>query len=139
MPDPSNSELIERAAALLRPRRIGEYTMGNVAAALVSGSGELYTGVCIDLGSSMGFCAEHNAAGSMVTRGEYRVRKVVAVWRNDEDGVLYVAPPCGRCREFLLQLDVQNTDAEVVLGPDRSARLGELLPRPDWAAVPANS
>jgi cytidine deaminase len=69
----------------------------------------------------------------MVTAGEYRIARIVAVWR-DEAGALYVLPPCGRCREFIRQVDPANVDAEVVLGRRRSAKLGELLPLTEWPA-----
>jgi cytidine deaminase len=48
----------------------------------------------------------------MVTGREYRIAKVVAVWRNDE-GVLHVLPPCGRCREFMRQIDPANLKATI--------------------------
>ena len=69
----------------------------------------------------------------MVTAGEYRIRKVVAVSRH-EDGKLYVLPPCGRCREFMRQVDEGNLEAEVVLGRKESAKLRDLLPRHEWPA-----
>src|SRR5437764_1577710 len=95
----SDRELILRAAATLNPHR-GPYDrhFGGVAACLVSASGNLYAGVSIDTGSGTGFCAEHSAIAAMVTAGEYRIETIVAVWR-DEQGRLYVLPPCGRCRE----------------------------------------
>jgi cytidine deaminase len=55
------------------------------------------------------------------------------VWRNDE-GVLHVLPPCGRCREFIRQIDPANLGTEVVLGRDRSAPLRDLLPFNEWPA-----
>jgi len=51
--------------------------------------------------------------------------KIVAVWR-DGDGLLYVLPPCGRCREFIRQVDPANLDTKVILGSDQSALLREL-------------
>ncbi|WP_199315039.1 helix-turn-helix domain-containing protein [Streptomyces cadmiisoli] len=42
---------------------------------------ELHSGVCIDTGSGTGFCAEHAAIAAMVAAREYRIAKVVAVWR----------------------------------------------------------
>jgi cytidine deaminase len=66
-----------------------------------------------------------------VTAGEYQIAKIVAVWR-DGDGLLYVLPPCGRCREFIRQVDPANLDTEVILGSNRSALLRELLPASDW-------
>ncbi len=57
----------------------------------------------------------------MVTAGEYRIAKIVAVWR-DNEGALYALPPCGRCREFMRQVDPANLDADVIL--DRKRRAG---------------
>jgi len=67
----------------------------------------------------------------MVTAGQYRIAKIVAVWR-DGEGVLYVVPPCGRCREFIRQIDPANIDTEVVLGRDKLATVRELLPFNEW-------
>jgi cytidine deaminase len=110
--------------------RSASQRMGHVASTLVTEAGSLYSGVCIDTGSGTGFCVEH-AIAAMVTAGGYKIRKIVAVYRN-EDGVLYVLPPCGRCREFIRQIDPANLDAEVVLSRTTSARLSELLPRCEW-------
>jgi len=84
--------LYEMARAVLNPRRLSESAeAGGVGAALLADDGQVYTGVCIDTGSSMGFCAEHAAAGAMVTAGANRVLRMVAVlW----DGS--VIAPCGR-------------------------------------------
>jgi len=68
----------------------------------------------------------------MVTAREYKIARIVAVWRNEGQGPLHVLPPCGRCREFIHQIDPANLDAEVVLGRDRTVRLRELLPATDW-------
>lgn len=120
--------MIEKAASVVNLRSIGDYTMGDVGCALISSGGKLFTGVCIDVGSSMGFCAEYNAVGSMITEGEYQIEKIVAVWK-DEAGDVFVLSPCGRCREFMIQVDAANGDTEVLLGADESAKLIELLPR----------
>lgn len=126
-------QLIELAAALVRPRKLGDFTSGDVGCAMVSRQGNLYTGVCIDTMSSMGFCAEHAAAAAMVTAGEYQVAQVVAVWK--DRCAVYVLSPCGRCREFLRQLHPDNMDAEVVLGADESSALRDLLPKADWCKL----
>ena len=120
-------ELYEAAKSVLNPRRLSEYAeAGGVGAALLSESGRLYTGVCIDTGSSLGFCAEHAAAAAMITAGESRVLKMIAVgW----DG--RIMPPCGRCREFISQLDDGIRDTEVKVDALTVVTLGELLPY-DW-------
>lgn len=127
----SNDALIVSAEAVLNPRSVGDRLFGDVAASLVSAAGHRYSGVCIDSGSGTGFCAEHAAIAGMVTAGEYRIAKIVAVWRSEE-GVLHVLPPCGRCREFIRQVDPANLDTEVVLGRSRSAALRDLLPFHQW-------
>ena len=126
-----SKRLITSAAAVLRPRRVDDRTFGDVAAALLTETGHCYRGVCIDTGSGTGFCAEHAAIAAMVTAGEYRIDAIVAVWR-DEEGRLYVLPPCGRCREFIRQIDPANIDTTVVLGGQQSAPLRDLLPAHEW-------
>lgn len=93
--------------------------------------GNQYGGVCIDTGSGTGFCAEHSAIAAMVTAGEYQITRIVAVWRS-EAGDLHVLPPCGRCREFIRQVDPANLGTEVVLGRHRSSELRDLLPAHEW-------
>ena len=115
-------ELTRLAHDTLNPRELGEGNYaGSVAAALETEGGNVYRGVCIDTSSSMGFCAEHAAIAAMITAGESRIRRVVAV---HDSGVV---APCGRCREFMYQINHGNLDAEVLLrgGP---TTLRELLP-----------
>jgi len=132
MAELSTSELIERAAAVVNSRTVGDYMMGDVGCALVSESGQLYLGVCIDVGSGMGFCAEHAAIAAMVTAREYKIKKVVAVWKNEE-GRVHVLAPCGRCREFMRQIHPDNLrETEVVLGADHVVKLIDLLPHAEW-------
>ncbi len=128
----SDRDLIRRAAATINPRR-GPYDrhFGGVGCCLLSTSGNFYVGVDIDTSSGTGFCAEHSAIAAMVTAGEYQIAKIVAVWR-DEQGRLYVLPPCGRCREFIRQIDEANLDTEVILGDERRQRLRKLLPEHEW-------
>lgn len=98
---------------------------------MVTAKGNSYSGVCIDTASGTGFCAEHAAIAAMVTAGEYRIKKIVAVWK-DETGATFVLPPCGRCREFMRQIDPGNLEADVVLGREESVKLRDLLPRHGW-------
>lgn len=117
-------ELYRQAKSVLHRRRLSDGAeAGGVSAALLAESGKVYLGVCIDTVCSMGFCAEHAAAAAMVTAGESRVLKMIAV---GEDG--RVIPPCGRCREFMSQLHEENREAQVMVSDHTVVRLKELLP-----------
>lgn len=131
MPEFSAAEMIEKAASVVKSKKIGDFTVGDVGCALLSAQGNLYLGICIDVSSGMGFCAEHSAIAAMVTAGEFKIKKIVAVWK-DEQQNLYVLSPCGRCREFMRQIDPGNLAAEIILDYDKSLTLAELLPYHDW-------
>ena len=115
--------LLQIAKDTLNPRQLSENSYaGSVAAALVTDKGNVYKGVCIDTPCSMGFCAEHAAIAAMITAGENRIEKIVAVC---EDGD--IVAPCGRCREFMYQIYADNLQTEVMLGRG-VVTLRELLP-----------
>jgi cytidine deaminase len=133
MPDASNDDLIQRAASALRPQRVGGRLFGDVACALRTDQGNVLLGVCIDTGSGTGFCAEHSAIAAMVTAGETRIDRIVAVW-NDADGTTLVLPPCGRCREFMRQVNEDNLGTCVILSPNMTLPLRDLLPYHEWPA-----
>jgi cytidine deaminase len=135
----SIQDLIDRAEAVLRPRLVRDRWFADVAAAIETASGAVHVGVCIDTGAT-GYCAEQAAGAAMVTAGETQIRRVVAVWRDSRIGPhaeLFVLPPCGVCRRFMVDVDPANADAEVVLSATRAVPLGELLPLSGWSAEPA--
>jgi cytidine deaminase len=120
-------ELLRQAQAVLQPRRLSPSAeAGGVGAALLAANGQVYTGVCIDMASSVGFCAEHAAAAAMVTAGESYVLKMIAVGSRGQ-----ILPPCGRCREFISQLHPNNGNAEVMVADEVVVTLLDLLPY-DW-------
>ena len=121
------STLYGKAKSVLNPRKINDFLeAGGVGAAILTRSGKVYLGVCIDSACSLGFCAEHAAVAAMLTAGEDQVEKVVAV---DWDGA--VLPPCGRCRELLSQLQLNQEKIQVMIAEDMVVTLDELLPY-DW-------
>ena len=127
MKELTNLQMIEQARTVLHPRKLSyDNAAGDVACALLSSSGKLYLGVCIDISSGIGFCAEHSAIAAMITAGETGIAKIVAVCA---DGTLL--PPCGRCREFMYQIDDTNfSTTNIILGKERSVKLKELIPHP---------
>ena len=129
MKDIADEELIKKAASVINKREIGGFTVGDVGCALITHHGNIFTGVSIDTSSGMGFCAEHSAIAAMVTAGESEIRKLVAVWKENED--LYVLPPCGRCRQFIYKINETNLNADIILGKNNLVKLIELIPHHD--------
>lgn len=120
-------ELYERAKEKLNPRTISPFIeAGGVAAAILTDQGNIYTGVCIDTASTLGMCAERNAIANMITNGESRIVKLVCVTRDGN-----VEMPCGACREYLMQLDKNSKDIEILdnLATKEVVRLEELVPK----------
>ena len=121
--------LVEAARAVWNERRISDYvTCGEVSAAILSGTGRIYTGVCIDTCSTLGICAERNAIFNMITNGEQEIRKVVAILPDGSSGA-----PCGACRELMVQLMPQKyKEIEIMMdyAKERVVTLGSLTP--EW-------
>ena len=122
-------ELYEAARSKLAPKQISDYISGGeVAAAVLSSSGKIYTVVCIDTCSTLGICAERNAIFNMLTCGEQEIRRVLAVMPDGRTGA-----PCGACRELMVQLmpdGYKNIEIMLDHGTGRVVTLGELTP--EW-------
>src|SRR5438093_7935673 len=131
----TNDELITKAESALRRKTVGDRLFGDVAAALVTDKGNVFPGVAVDT-PGWGLCAERSAIAAMVTAGEYRIKTIVAVWKEDEstrpNSALHVLPPCGLCRQFMGDIDEGNLETDVILGRDKVLKLKELLPYHEW-------
>lgn len=121
-------ELYNAARKVQQGRTVSPFIeAGGVAAAILTKAGNIYVGVCIDTASTLGMCAERNAMANMITHGESQIDKVVAIVPSGK-----VGSPCGACREFMMQLDKDSGDIEILLDleTEKTIRLKELLP--DW-------
>ncbi len=129
-------EMYEAARAVQNGRAISRYVeAGGVAAAVLSESGRIYTGVCVDTASTLGICAERNAIFNMITNGEHRLRRVLAVMGSGR-----VGPPCGACRELMVQIMPEDYDGIRIMldyEADRVVTLGELTP--EWWIRPGGT
>ena len=123
------SEMYEAARAVLNERNISDYvSCGQVAAAVRSSSGRIYTGVCIDTCCTLGICAERNAIFNMITNGEQEIDKVLCIMPDGSCGA-----PCGACRELMMQIMAENYHGvEIMLdySTGRTVTLGEITP--EW-------
>lgn len=123
------TEMYNAAKAVQKDRKISDYVdAGGVGAAILSSSGKIYTGVCIDTCSTLGICAERNAIFNMITNGEDKISKVLCVMGSGKTGA-----PCGACRELMVQLmpkDYKGIEIMLDYEKDRVVTLGELTP--EW-------
>lgn len=123
------NEMYKAAKDVQNGRKISNYIdAGGVAAAVLSSSGKIYTGVCIDTCSTLGICAERNAIFNMITNGEEKIDKVLAIMPDGKSG-----PPCGACRELMVQLMPNDyKDIEILLDyeAERIVKLGDITP--EW-------
>ena len=122
-------EMFDCAKAVQNGRKVSEYVeAGGVAAAILSESGSIYTGVCVDTCSTLGICAERNAIFNMITNGEQEIDKVLCIMDDGSGGA-----PCGACRELMVQLMAGHyQDVEIMLdyATGRTVTLGEITP--EW-------
>ena len=119
-------KLYEKAKQVQNNRVISPFIeAGGVASAILTKKGNIYVGVCIDTASTLGMCAERNAIANMITNGENEIVKVVAIM---SDGSL--GTPCGACREYMMQLDKNSGEIEILLNLETKeiVKLKELIP-----------
>ena len=123
------NELYAAAKSVQNARQISEYvSAGEVAAAILSKSGKIYTGVCVDTCCTLGICAERNAIFNMLTNGEQEIDKVLCILPDGSNGA-----PCGACRELMVQIMAgKYRDIEIMLdySAGRTVTLGEITP--EW-------
>jgi len=120
-------KMYKAALAVQNDRQVSQYVQaGGVAAAVLSQSGKIYTGVCVDTCSTLGICAERNAIFNMLTNGEDKISKVLAVMGDGKTGA-----PCGACRELMVQLmpnEYKKVEIMLDYESERVVTLGELTP-----------
>lgn len=118
--------LIDEAQKLLGIMKFNTYDRnyaGRVASALITKSGNIYTGVSIDLVCCLGGCAEKFAIGDMIKHRETEIDVIVALYENNR-----IITPCGNCRELMYQIDKRNLNCKIIVNEYNIVTLGELLP-----------
>ena len=103
------------AKRLADERTISKYVRcGHVACALLTDQGNAKCGI--------GFWAEHAAISDMLKAGETKIVKLVSASKNA------VVVSCGRCLEFIRQVDEANIRTKILLPNDFVKTVDELLP-----------
>lgn len=115
--------LLEVAKKLAGDKTVSKYVRcGHVACALLTDKGNVYTGISINAKCGIGFCAEHSAIADMLRAGESKIVKLVSASSNK------VVVPCGRCLEFIRQINEENINTNILVNENNIKKLDELLP-----------
>ena len=127
--DKTWQRMYEAAKKVQDFRQISDhFEAGGVSAAVLSEFGKIYVGVCVDTACTLGVCAERNALFNMITNGENRIKRVIAIMSDGKNGA-----PCGACREYIVQLmekDYKNVEGMLDYEKNKVLTLGELTP--EW-------
>lgn len=102
-----------------------------VVCAIEAKNSEIYTGFCIESCCDVvTLCAERVAALNMYVNSGQTVIKRLIAFRDKPPYGGGSGMPCGACREFLMQLSLENKDMEIMVDYDKreTITLGELVP-----------
>jgi cytidine deaminase len=122
-------ELLEKAKEA-KKNSYSPYSGFAVGAALLCGSGKVYTGCNIENGAfSPTCCAERVAFFKAISEGE-RDFKAIAIVGGEADGEEKFCPPCGVCRQVMSEfVDSENFKIYLVRnGKIEEYTMSEILP-----------
>lgn len=106
--DEKRKQLIS-AASQVRKRAYAPYSNYQVGAALITKSGQIFTGVNVENAAYPdSICAERSAVFNAVSAGELEFEAIAVVTRNG-------GTPCGSCRQVLAEFGL---DIEVLLADE---------------------
>lgn len=119
------TKLVKRARQA-RLKAYAPYSRFLVGAAVLCGSGRVYTGCNIENASyGLSICAERVAFSKAVSCGEREFLSAAVVTEADEP-----TAPCGACRQFMAEF---GTDLDIIMattsGKTAVSKLFNLLPR----------
>jgi cytidine deaminase len=116
------------AARAAQATAYAPYSHFHVGAAVVTASGEVFTGANVENASyGLAVCAERNAVVAAVLGGHRDIRAVCVVSDSDPP-----ASPCGMCRQTLLEFAADPTKTRVIAhgrdGTRAEWTIAELIP-----------
>lgn len=121
----SHKELISLAIQA-QSKSISPYSNFKVGAALLTKEGKVYQAANVETSSySLTMCAERNAVFHAVLEGERNFEAIAVVCDTDD-----FCPPCGACRQVMLELCGENLDVIMKNGNDeiKVIKIKDLLP-----------
>ncbi len=123
---PPPFETLVEAAAQIREHAYAPYSRFKVGAAVLTGSGRMFTGCNVENCSyGLALCAERGAVAAAVAAGETQIAAVAIVTSSEEP-----SPPCGMCLQTLAEFGSPETPVVLVnlRGVRRQLLLRDLMP-----------
>jgi len=122
---PARIKRLKGAARRAAREAYAPYSKFPVGAAVLAGSGKIYTGCNVENASySLCNCAERTAIFSAVAQGERQLRAVVVYTPTKS-----VTAPCGACRQVIHEFGPDARVISVCDGPEElDVSIGALLP-----------
>ena len=125
-------KLYQAAKGLYHPQEVSPFLYAHhVVCALEAENGGIFTGFCVESCSGgLELCAERVAALNMYVNSGQTVIKRLIAFRDKAPSGGGSGMPCGACREFFLQLALENRDMEILVDYEtrETVTLKELLP-----------
>lgn len=117
---------LKQAALKVRENAYAPYSGFQVGVALMSSSGEIYTGVNVENAAyPEGTCAEAGAIARMIAAGDRKITAVYVVADGAEP-----LPPCGGCRQKLAEFSAPDVPVTMatISGIEKTLTVAQLLP-----------
>lgn len=126
-------KLYTKAKEQYHPEDVSPFVYAHhVVCALESENGDIFVGFCMEGCSGvMNLCAERVAALNMYVNSGQTVAKRMIAFRDKPPYGEGSGMPCGACREFFMQLSLDNKDMEIMVDYEKReiVTLEELMPK----------
>jgi cytidine deaminase len=119
-------EKLLEAAKKVKENAYAPYSHFHVGAALITDTGEIFTGCNVENTSyGLTICAERNAIFKMISDGEHRIAEILVIGDTEE-----FLPPCGACRQVMTEFSTNDTVVYLCnkQGQWQKTTMGELMP-----------
>lgn len=120
-------ELLFKAALKVRQNSYSPYSKYQVASAILTTDGQIYSGINVEnasYGATM--CAERSAIFTAVSQGHKKIKEVLVLTDESEPW-----PPCGLCRQVIAEFASDNTLIHLanLKGVKSTLKFSELFPQ----------
>ena len=125
MPSPAQLKKLKAAAKAAAGRAYAPYSKFRVGAAVLTGSGKIFTGANVENASyGLSNCAERTAIFSAVATGERKI-KCIVVYTPTRNATA----PCGACRQVIFEFSPTMRVISICDGRDQiDGSIRSLLP-----------